>query len=466
MVDQPPRRQVRIKIGAPTAPPEPKTEYIYHWDRIIGALAALLVVVGLAGYGIYAWLAPDTSPRGVEEVGGQDGTLRADVRTPSDTREEPVAPPEAAQAGRSIASQDLAAVTEPRSADAPVPFDPPVTAVPPQAAVEAAEAGPGAPVAAASAPSVIGRVVAQDPGRDAVPTALEARSPGEGGQTDASGEQVPPRSEDDADAPDREALSSDGPRASAGPAESPDQSAITAGEPAPGAEAGRTAASPLPVEREGQPPSAGDAPPGSIAADAADTLATAADAQSDAAEPAPPGALRAAGAGDQGHLPADDAPLEATAAETLDASAEEAEPAAETASAQPPPVTETAAEEGGGGLIRATNRSVSSPAVKRFLLAQSVVGNEPRGDVGDIRVNAGGYAPISSFSEVIGLQGEVLHYRWLHEGKEVLRIRVPVGAERWRSHSTKRLYRHLKGSWRAELRDSGGALLAAIDFVF
>jgi hypothetical protein len=117
-------------------------------------------------------------------------------------------------------------------------------------------------------------------------------------------------------------------------------------------------------------------------------------------------------------------------------------------------------------LIGAPNTSIPSPAVKRFLLAKDVVGNEPRGDIGDIAINDAGYAEVFSFSEVIDQKGETLQYRWLHEGKEVLRIRVPVGANRWRSHSTKNIYAGMKGRWRVELLNSAGKVLASIDFAF
>jgi hypothetical protein len=81
-------------------------------------------------------------------------------------------------------------------------------------------------------------------------------------------------------------------------------------------------------------------------------------------------------------------------------------------------------------------------------------------------MNANGVALVCSFSEVIGLGGEVLEYRWLHDGKQVLRIRVPVGAERWRSHAEKTIYKRMTGAWRVELRDSADRLLASADFVF
>ena len=123
-------------------------------------------------------------------------------------------------------------------------------------------------------------------------------------------------------------------------------------------------------------------------------------------------------------------------------------------------------EASGEGRLRPGSTSIVSPAVKRFVLAQTVTNNKPMGNLGDIVPNTRGIAEVSSFSEVIGLEGEVLEYRWLHEGEQVLKIRVPVGAERWRSHSTKKVYRKMNGAWRVELRDSSGNLLASIDFVF
>lgn len=43
MNTQPPTRQRKTRIGA--APQPPKIEYIYHWNRITGALIALLLSI-------------------------------------------------------------------------------------------------------------------------------------------------------------------------------------------------------------------------------------------------------------------------------------------------------------------------------------------------------------------------------------------------------------------------------------
>jgi hypothetical protein len=128
--------------------------------------------------------------------------------------------------------------------------------------------------------------------------------------------------------------------------------------------------------------------------------------------------------------------------------------------------TEITDEEDGKGRFRAARTAIASAAVKRFVLARSVEGNEPRGSLDDIVPDAKGVVEVSSFSEVMGLEGKVLEYRWLREGEQVLRIRVPVAAERWRSHASKRIYPSMKGDWRVELRDAEGNLLANAEFVY
>jgi hypothetical protein len=64
MNTQPPAGPRSRRIGARAAPQPPKTEYIYHWNRIMAALAALVLLAGLAGFAIHAWLLPPTAEPG------------------------------------------------------------------------------------------------------------------------------------------------------------------------------------------------------------------------------------------------------------------------------------------------------------------------------------------------------------------------------------------------------------------
>ncbi|TVP93177.1 MAG: SH3 domain-containing protein [Thioalkalivibrio sp.] len=99
MDNQPPPRQRKTRTGSGAAPTPPQTEYIYHWNRIIAAVVVLVLIVGLLGLGIRAWLsdpAPasaDAGPESVEvpelPVEAAPGSRERQVAEPAP---EPVAP--------------------------------------------------------------------------------------------------------------------------------------------------------------------------------------------------------------------------------------------------------------------------------------------------------------------------------------------------------------------------------------
>jgi hypothetical protein len=65
MHTQPSARQRKTRIGAGASPQPPKTEFIYHWNRIIGALVGLVLLIAmvvLVGFGIHAWLSSPYVP--------------------------------------------------------------------------------------------------------------------------------------------------------------------------------------------------------------------------------------------------------------------------------------------------------------------------------------------------------------------------------------------------------------------
>lgn len=340
MVERRRRRRGPLNIG------KREPEYIYHWNRIIGALFALVLMIGLLGYGIHAWLTP--SPR-------------------AET------PPPRSETAPAQAETTPEATLEGHPAESPVP-------------------SPRAP----------GQTLAQPPASPAIP---ESTGP-EPAQLETTRGPTPEQEAAIDTEPEQEGPSASGPQH----------------EP------------PLATEREQGP----------------------ADATGDAEQPP------------RDHLPSAEAA--AVSPTFVESSAAQAPDPSPSVKAQPEPDPElgraTADQDGIGVRARSQDISLSSAAVKRFSLAQSVLNREPRGALDDITYNAAGLTSVSAFSEVIGLNGEVLHYRWLQEGTEVAVVRVRVGANRWRSHSTKWMDRSMEGPWRVELLDSKGTLLASIDFVF
>ncbi len=62
-----------------------------------------------------------------------------------------------------------------------------------------------------------------------------------------------------------------------------------------------------------------------------------------------------------------------------------------------------------------------------------------------------------------GADGATVTHIWLHDGKEMCQVDLPVKASPWRTWSVKNLY-GLKGSWEVRVVDSNGASLGAARF--
>ena len=377
MVDQPPRFRIKIQSAhAEVHHEEPAQEYVYHWDRIIGALVALLLLLGGLGYGVFAWLKPSSLPAETA-LPEQHIPNPMVVSRPSPPREE------AASASASLSSERLPAKAPAARSETTGPLA--IADAPAQNTPDARPSMPEPP----SGPHTEHVTIA--PAQITPPPVAEIAESGGGGVEE----------ETSAWSPSLEVVP-----ATTMPPTAPEAAA-------PAVTAGMSVSQPSGAEPHRSEEAA-------------------------LSEPVPKSS-----------------PADATAispSETTEVASE--------------PDSDASSQQSRHGLFRLTDTSIASPAVKRFLLAKDVVRHEPRGDVGDMVPNAAGYVAISSFSEVTGQQGDTLQYRWLHNNKEVLRIRVPVGSDRWRSHSTKRIYAGMTGSWRAELRNSAGELLASIDFTF
>jgi len=384
MADQPTIRQISIKISKPERPTELEREYIVRWDRIIGALLALIVLIALLGYGFYMRLKPSIPSQSieVETRQSQDAIVERTAQQADGAVKKTVPLPSEPARSTSETSQQMGTESRmPRIKAVDMGSDSEQSSLPPD------------PLSEVRSSQVISQATAGAKQGHAELTPLPAEL----------AEQI------DVKIPVSDEI--------AGPTKM--QSPIREGFPI------SVTAQTLVLESGGE-----------------EERATGQEGRSEAQPDSSAGA-------------APDTPMTVGTKTVLETEPDEVVAA-----------TEIEVEKIDEGRFRPSKTTITSPAVKRFLLAQSVINNEPHGVLDDIGVNTKGFAVISSFSEVIGLEGEILQYRWLHEGEEVLRIRVPVRANRWRSHSTKRVYAAMKGTWRAELRDSEGTLLASIEFVF
>jgi hypothetical protein len=106
--------------------------------------------------------------------------------------------------------------------------------------------------------------------------------------------------------------------------------------------------------------------------------------------------------------------------------------------------------------------------VARAVLTDQVVRREPVGSVGpEIQGEPGGVAQLFFYTEVRGLGGQRLHYRWEHDGRVQAELPMLVGAGwRWRSYSRKDLLPTQTGRWQVQLLDASDRVLAETSFVY
>jgi len=117
------------------------------------------------------------------------------------------------------------------------------------------------------------------------------------------------------------------------------------------------------------------------------------------------------------------------------------------------------------GLFSQPNTTILSDNIKRFSLAPYMNGKEPAGDFSSLTFK-NNITTIWAFSEAINLRNETLYYVWKLNGKQLAKVRVGVGADQWRSNSSKLVQKNMQGNWLVELQDSQGKVLANSKFTY
>lgn len=70
------------------------------------------------------------------------------------------------------------------------------------------------------------------------------------------------------------------------------------------------------------------------------------------------------------------------------------------------------------------------------------------------------------FTEIHDMAGRTVSHRWEYNGKIVMEVRIRVGTERWRAHSTKTLDPTWTGEWKVSVVDAAGGTLSVNTFSY
>lgn len=112
------------------------------------------------------------------------------------------------------------------------------------------------------------------------------------------------------------------------------------------------------------------------------------------------------------------------------------------------------------------NIDIGYPRVKRAQLTWNVSQNEPSGTA-DPYVTLSTAEPskkLMFFTQIDSMAGEHFFYEWKYERNVVARVKIDVGANRWRSHTYKTLSMNQLGDWRVSAVTADNKILATTTF--
>lgn len=113
----------------------------------------------------------------------------------------------------------------------------------------------------------------------------------------------------------------------------------------------------------------------------------------------------------------------------------------------------------------AVTTDILSPVIKRAVLTDTMRGREPGTALRSTQDLIGrGSFGLFQFVEIRGRAGDTLTYLWKRNGKHYAKVKIPVGADKWRNYSSKNFTPRLHGQWQVDVIDSKGILLARTRF--
>ncbi|WP_406665182.1 DUF2914 domain-containing protein [Gallaecimonas sp. GXIMD1310] len=106
-------------------------------------------------------------------------------------------------------------------------------------------------------------------------------------------------------------------------------------------------------------------------------------------------------------------------------------------------------------LLSAPLLAASTPQLSRVMLCRDVVQREPVGELKGAQLPAGLDEAVL-FTEIKNAAGHIVHHRWYRDGQLKADVALPVGANRWRTWSDKKLQ---PGHWLVKVVLDDGTVL-------
>jgi Protein of unknown function (DUF2914) len=123
-------------------------------------------------------------------------------------------------------------------------------------------------------------------------------------------------------------------------------------------------------------------------------------------------------------------------------------------------------EQAGGNVAEASNAIDGTPSgrVARAIFTTAVVDREPVDQLSNLSHNV---ERVFFFSELRGLDGEIVTHRWQYDGQTMAEVTFKVGnGARWRVYSSKNLLPEWTGTWTVVVSNEKGQALQTSSFEY
>ncbi len=109
----------------------------------------------------------------------------------------------------------------------------------------------------------------------------------------------------------------------------------------------------------------------------------------------------------------------------------------------------------------APDEGATAENVVRASVTTSVVDREP---VNSLDTITNDQELIFFFTEIADLAGGTITHRWEYNDEIMAEVPLEIGGSRWRTHSSKRLFKGWIGEWKVSVVDDSGQVLRSVSF--
>jgi len=105
----------------------------------------------------------------------------------------------------------------------------------------------------------------------------------------------------------------------------------------------------------------------------------------------------------------------------------------------------------------------SEIGVARSAFTSAIENREP---VSELTTISNTVSNVYFFTELLGLNGHTITHRWEYNRKIMAEVSFNVGADRWRTWSSKNILPNWTGTWKVSILDEGGNVIEQNEFEY